>query len=66
MLVDIIITISLKYDLPIVLTGGVFQNKTLLELVCKKLEKEGKKYYYSKRVPLNDGGIALGQLYSQI
>jgi hydrogenase maturation protein HypF len=66
MLVDIVITISLKYDLPVVLTGGVFQNKTLLELVCKKLEEKGKKYYYSKRVPLNDGGIALGQLYSQI
>jgi len=66
MLIDIILTISRKYDLPIVLTGGVFQNKTLLEAVCKKLDDENKKYYYSKKIPLNDGGIALGQLYSQI
>lgn len=66
MLVDIVVSLSKQYDLPIVLTGGVFQNKTLLELVCKELQKEGKKYYYSKRVPLNDGGISLGQLYSQI
>ena len=63
-LVKIILTISEKYkNLPIVLTGGVFQNKTLLELVCKKLDNINRKYYYSKRVPLNDGGISIGQTY---
>ncbi|WP_321468101.1 carbamoyltransferase HypF [Halarcobacter sp.] len=66
MLVNLILDISNLYKLPIVLTGGVFQNKTLLEAVCENLEKSKKRYYYSKNIPLNDGGIAMGQLYSQI
>lgn len=65
-LVDIIADISNNYDLPIVLSGGVFQNKTLLELVCKRLDLENKRYFYSKKIPLNDGGISMGQLYFQI
>lgn len=64
-LVEIILFISKKHkELPVVLSGGVFQNKTLLELVCKKLKKEKIKYFYSKEVPLNDGGISIGQIYN--
>ncbi|WP_320033598.1 carbamoyltransferase HypF [Halarcobacter sp.] len=66
MLINLILEISKQYELPIILTGGVFQNKTLLEAVCKKLEENKKRYYYSKNIPLNDGGIAMGQVYSQI
>ncbi|XOB63448.1 carbamoyltransferase HypF [Campylobacterota bacterium DY0563] len=66
MLINLILDISKQYEFPIVLTGGVFQNKTLLEVVCKKLEENKKRYYYSKTIPLNDGGIAMGQVYSQI
>ncbi|QKF81640.1 carbamoyltransferase HypF [Halarcobacter ebronensis] len=65
MLVEIVLDISKSYNLPIILTGGVFQNRTLLELITKKLEENKRKYYYSKRVPLNDGGISIGQIYSQ-
>ena len=66
-LVEIITTISLEdEDLPIVLTGGVFQNNTLLELTTKKLDTLNRKYYYTKKIPLNDGGISIGQIYSQI
>lgn len=66
-LVEIILQISANYkNLPVVLTGGVFQNKTLLELVCKRLESEKREFYYSKKIPLNDGGISIGQIYSQI
>ncbi len=64
-LVEIILQISKEYkDLPIILTGGVFQNKTLLELTLKKLEK--KEVYFSRKVPLNDSGISLGQAYFNI
>ncbi len=64
-LVEIILFISKKHkELPVVLSGGVFQNKTLLELVCKKLKNEKIKYFYSKEVPLNDGGISIGQIYN--
>ncbi|HEX5710345.1 MAG TPA: carbamoyltransferase HypF, partial [Sulfuricurvum sp.] len=50
-------------DLGIVFSGGVFQNKTLLSLCVKRLEAKGRKTYFQKRTPINDGGIALGQLY---
>ncbi len=64
MLVELISQISKKHNnLPIILTGGVFQNKTLLQLVSKRLEKENRRYYYSKKIPLNDGGISIGQVY---
>jgi hydrogenase maturation protein HypF len=48
---------------PIVLSGGVFQNKTLLELVLKLLKEENIDVYYSRNIPLNDGGISAGQAY---
>lgn len=50
-------------DLPIVLSGGVFQNKTLLSLAVNRLESKGRKVYFQQQTPINDGGIALGQLY---
>ncbi|MGA1940805.1 carbamoyltransferase HypF [Arcobacter sp. YIC-310] len=63
-LVRLILDISSTHkDLDVVLSGGVFQNKTLLELVCKKLKNQNTKYYYSKEIPLNDGGISVGQIY---
>ena len=62
-LVQIILEISKKEKLEVILSGGVFQNKTLLELVTNKLEQENIKYYYNKETPINDGGIALGQIY---
>ncbi len=60
---DIILNINSKHSLDIILTGGVFQNKTLLEKVCRSLDKEDKKYYTATTVPTNDSGIALGQIY---
>ena len=66
MLVQIVLDICSSYgSLPVILTGGVFQNRTLLELLIKSLRSRGIRYYYSKKVPLNDGGIAIGQIYSQ-
>ncbi|NVJ53670.1 MAG: carbamoyltransferase HypF [Campylobacteraceae bacterium] len=63
-IVKIILIIAHDYDnLPVVFSGGVFQNKTLLELVSKTLTNKQKRYYYSKDIPLNDGGISAGQIY---
>ena len=45
------------------LSGGVFQNRTLLEAVTAGLEKTGLSVYSNKLVPANDGGIALGQAW---
>ncbi len=45
------------------LSGGVFQNRVLLELVTEGLERRGFSVYSNKLVPSNDGGIALGQAW---
>ena len=47
----------------VALTGGVFQNKILMEASLALLRKEGFEPYYNISVSPNDGGIALGQLY---
>jgi hydrogenase maturation protein HypF len=46
----------------VVLSGGVFQNKYLLEHAVTMLEQAGFEVYTHMRIPTNDGGIALGQL----
>jgi hydrogenase maturation protein HypF len=53
-------------DMPIVLCGGVFQNKILLTLCVTQLEEKGCKVYFQEQTPINDGGIALGQLYHAV
>ncbi len=46
----------------VVLSGGTFQNRYLCENLERGLEKKGFKVFVHKKVPANDGGIALGQL----
>ncbi len=46
----------------IVLGGGTFQNRFLSEKVVDKLEKEHFKVYLPQSIPVNDQGIAAGQL----
>jgi hydrogenase maturation protein HypF len=45
----------------IVLSGGVFQNRLLLEGVSELLQRHGKTVLSPQRYPMNDGGLALGQ-----
>lgn len=47
----------------VVLTGGCFQNRYLTELAVNRLRQEGFVPYWHQRIPPNDGGIALGQIY---
>ncbi len=46
----------------VVLSGGTFQNKYLLEGTEKVLLKNGFRVYSHNVVPTNDGGISVGQL----
>jgi hydrogenase maturation protein HypF len=46
----------------VVLSGGCFQNKRLLEGSIARLQKAGFRPFWGQKVPSNDGGIALGQI----
>ncbi len=48
----------------ILLSGGVFQNTLLLEHAEGKLRNMGIEPFWNQRIPPNDGGISVGQLYS--
>lgn len=45
----------------VALTGGVFQNKILMERTLALLRSEGFRPYYNISVGPNDGGVCLGQ-----
>jgi len=61
-LVEMIATVYKEHqELPLLLSGGVFQNRVLLELVLKRFPHA----IVPNLFPPNDGGIALGQLVAQ-
>jgi hydrogenase maturation protein HypF len=50
----------------VVLSGGCFQNRYLLERTVRRLQTEGFRPGWHQRVPPNDGGIALGQVIAAL
>jgi hydrogenase maturation protein HypF len=46
----------------VALSGGVFQNRRLVELVVPLLDGDGFAVLRHAQVPPNDGGISLGQV----
>jgi hydrogenase maturation protein HypF len=44
------------------LTGGVFQNRLLSELIRDQLESRGFRVVLARRIPCNDGGLSHGQV----
>lgn len=59
---DAIVRVAQRHrPLPVLLTGGCFQNRLLLERCIGRLEALGTRVYWPQRVPPNDGGLALGQ-----
>ena len=49
--------------LPLLFSGGVFQNRVLVEKIIQRSVKEKRTCYFQNETPLNDGGIALGQAW---
>jgi hydrogenase maturation protein HypF len=43
------------------LSGGVFQNKLLLETLLAGLRRRGFRVYFNQLLPANDGAVSLGQ-----
>lgn len=61
--VDLCVRISEEYEIKkVALSGGVFQNKILLNGIYTSLNKKGFTVYTNKQIPCNDGGISIGQL----
>ncbi|MEN6559104.1 MAG: carbamoyltransferase HypF, partial [Thermoguttaceae bacterium] len=54
---------ALGRGLPIVLSGGCFQNVVLLEKVRARLSDEGFLVYTQSQTPPGDGGLSLGQAW---
>ncbi|WP_162674463.1 hypothetical protein [Vibrio variabilis] len=50
-------------ELPVVLAGGVFQNRCLVNEAVSRLHQCQVDVYMGEKVPVNDAGIAVGQAY---
>ncbi len=48
----------------VVLSGGCFQNKYLTEQVVCRLRSAGFKPFWHQKIPPNDGGLSLGQIFA--
>jgi hydrogenase maturation protein HypF len=61
---EIIFQIASMYPaLPLMFSGGVFQNKVLVEKISSRCIKEKRTYYFQNDTAINDGGVALGQAW---
>ncbi|MGA9046386.1 carbamoyltransferase HypF [Sulfuricurvum sp.] len=52
---------ALYPDLPVVVGGGVFQNRVLMSRLYRRFTSRA--FYAQQRTPVNDGSIALGQAW---
>jgi hydrogenase maturation protein HypF len=50
-------------ELPLHFSGGVFQNKVLVEKIGQRCKVENRTCYFQNDTAINDGGIALGQAW---
>jgi hydrogenase maturation protein HypF len=63
-LAEMILAVARHLDTSkVALSGGCFQNRYLTERVIEQLLTAGIQPYWQQRVPPNDGGIALGQVW---
>jgi hydrogenase maturation protein HypF len=67
-LVDIAVQLRHQYPemIQIVLTGGCFQNRYLLERSINHLQKQNFIVGYHHQIPCNDGGISAGQVMAAL
>lgn len=64
MLAEVVVALARHFGkTKVVLSGGCFQNRYLTEQVIDQLTMAGFQPFWQQRVPPNDGGIALGQIW---
>ncbi|MFM1703314.1 carbamoyltransferase HypF [Aeromonas salmonicida] len=64
---NLVVTLAGRFPgYPVALGGGVFQNRVLMDQLVPALEAAGRQVLTSETLPLNDGGIAAGQLWFAI
>ncbi|WP_345991432.1 carbamoyltransferase HypF [Sulfurimonas sp. HSL-1716] len=63
-IVNIILDIVQRYPkFPVVLCGGVFQNRVLVDNLIEVFEERKIRYYIQEKTPVNDASVSLGQLW---
>jgi len=63
-LAEMIVALTLRAKASgVILSGGCFQNRILLERAVDRLEKTSFEVYWPQQVPPNDGGLAVGQAF---
>jgi len=66
-MVEVIVDVARRTgEQRVVLSGGCFQNAYLTERTITRLREEGFTPYWHQRVPPNDGGISLGQIFAAV
>jgi hydrogenase maturation protein HypF len=66
-LAEMIVAVAQKVnEKKVILSGGCFQNRYLIERTVRRLSDSGFQPYWHQRVPTNDGGIALGQVMGAV
>ncbi|MFZ4813331.1 MAG: carbamoyltransferase HypF [Phototrophicaceae bacterium] len=66
-LAAMIVTIAQQVGIgSVVLSGGCFQNRRLLNLAIQRLRAAGFTPYWPQQFPANDGGVALGQIVAAV
>ena len=66
-LAAIVVDVATRIGEPrVLLSGGCFQNRYLMERTVRELTASGFCAYWHQRVPPNDGGIALGQIMATV
>ena len=61
---EMIFQIAKKYPEPVLLfSGGVFQNRVLVEKIIRRCKEEDRRCYFQNETAINDAGISLGQAW---
>jgi len=64
-LAEVVVEVARRFgQYRVALSGGCFQNRYLTERIVTRLRAEKFQPYWHQRVPTNDGGIALGQVFA--